>query len=71
MQRSCDWYQYKERHVIECMFGKLKYFRRIATRYEKKASHFMEMLALHFSIFSMSASTELFALSSFYACQGA
>lgn len=45
MQRSCDWYQYKERHVIECMFGKLKYFRRIATRYEKKASHFMEMLA--------------------------
>ena len=44
MQRGCDWYMYKERHVIECMFGKLKYFRRIATRYEKKASHFMEML---------------------------
>ena len=45
VQRSCDWYMYKERHVIECMFGKLKYFRPIATRYEKKASHFMEMLA--------------------------
>ena len=44
-QRGCDWYMYKERHVIECMFGKLKYFRRIATRYEKKASHFMGMLA--------------------------
>ena len=44
MQRSCDWHMYKERHVIECMFCKLKYFRRIATRYEKKASHFMEML---------------------------
>ena len=44
MQRSCDWHMYKERHVIECMFGKLKYFRRIATCYEKKASHFMEML---------------------------
>jgi len=28
-----------------CMFGKLKYFRRIAARYEKKASHFMEILA--------------------------
>ena len=27
------------------MVGKLKYFRRIATRDEKKASHFMEMLA--------------------------
>jgi len=35
---------YKEHHVIECMFGKLKDFRRIATRYEKKASYFMEML---------------------------
>ena len=45
VQRSCDWYRYKERHVIEYMFGKLKYFRRNATRYEKKASHFMEMLA--------------------------
>ena len=44
MQRSCDWHMYKDRHVIECMFGKLKYCRRIATRYEKKASHFMEML---------------------------
>ena len=45
VQRSCDWLLYKERHVIECMFGKLKYFRRIATRFEKKASHFKEMLA--------------------------
>ena len=44
VQRSCDWHMYKERHVIECMFGKLKCFRRIATRYEKKTSHFMEML---------------------------
>ena len=44
VQRSCDWHIYKERHVIECMFGELKHFRRIATRYEKKASHFMEML---------------------------
>ena len=22
VQRGCDWYQYKERHVIECLFGK-------------------------------------------------
>ena len=44
-QRRCDWWLYKERHVIECMFGKLKHYRRIAHRYEKKASHFMEMLA--------------------------
>lgn len=45
VQRGCDWYMYKERHVIECMFGKLKYFRRISARFEKKARHFMEMLA--------------------------
>ena len=45
VQRRFKWYPYKARHVIECMFGKLKYFRRIATRYDKKASHFMEMLA--------------------------
>lgn len=44
-QRDCDWWHYKERHVVECMFGKLKYFRRIAMRYEKKAINFMGMLA--------------------------
>ena len=44
-QRSCDWYLYKERHVVECLFGKLKHYRRIATRFEKKASHFKSMLA--------------------------
>ncbi|ACO80320.1 transposase [Azotobacter vinelandii CA] len=31
--------------MIECLFGKLKYYRRIATRYEKQASHFKGMLA--------------------------
>lgn len=44
-QRACDWYLYKERHVVECLFSKLKFYRRIATRFEKKASHFKSMLA--------------------------
>jgi transposase len=44
-QRDCDYWLYKERHAVECLFGKLKYFRRIAMRYEKKAVHFMGMLA--------------------------
>ena len=44
-QRSCDWHLYKERHVVECLFSKLKYYRRIATRFEKKACHFKSMLA--------------------------
>ena len=30
----------KERHVVECYFGKLKQYRRVATRYEKKAANF-------------------------------
>lgn len=44
VQRECDWWLYKERHVIECTFGALKYFRRIATRYDKKSMHFMGFL---------------------------
>ena len=44
-QRECDWWHYKERHVVECMFGKLKYYRRVAMRYENKARNFMGMLA--------------------------
>ncbi len=44
-QRDCDYWHYKERHAVECLFGKLKYFRRIAMLYEKKAIYFMGMLA--------------------------
>lgn len=42
----CDFWHSKERHVVECMFGKLKYYRRISTRYEKKAINYMGMLCL-------------------------
>ena len=41
---ECDFWHYKERHAIECLFGKLKHYRRIATRYEKKAINYMGML---------------------------
>jgi transposase len=37
---------YKERHVVECFFAKLKQFRRIATRYEKTAANFLAMVHL-------------------------
>ena len=40
---NCDYWHYKGRHAIECMFGKLKHYRRIATRYEKKAINYMGM----------------------------
>lgn len=42
---DCDFWLYKERHAVECMFGKLKHYRRIATRYEKKAINYMGMLS--------------------------
>jgi len=44
-QIECDYHHYKERHGIECLFGKLKHYRRIATRYEKKAINYMGMLS--------------------------
>ncbi len=37
---------YKERHVVECFFAKIKQFRRIATRYEKTAANFLAMVHL-------------------------
>lgn len=42
----CDFWHYKERHAVECLFGKLKYYRRVSTRYEKKAINYMGMLCL-------------------------
>ena len=42
--RECNWWLYKERHVVECMFGKLKRYRRIFSRFEKTTRNFMGML---------------------------
>lgn len=38
---ECDWWIYKERHLVECFFNKIKHFRRIATRYDKLADSFL------------------------------
>jgi transposase len=37
---------YRERHKIEIMFGRLKDWRRIATRYDRCAHTFMSAIAL-------------------------
>lgn len=42
----CDWWLYKERHLVECFFLKLKEFRRIATRYDKLAKRFLAFVLL-------------------------
>ena len=44
--RHYDRHAYRERHLIECLFNRLKQFRRIATRYEKLACNFLSMLNL-------------------------
>ena len=49
-QREYDWELYKERHLVERFFQKLKAFRRIATRYEKRKRNYQSMLYLVSSI---------------------
>jgi transposase len=36
-----DRHLYKERNVVERYFGRLKQYRRVATRYDKKAANFL------------------------------
>ena len=43
---ECDWWLYKERHLVECFFQKLKVFRRVSTRYDKLASRFLSFVLL-------------------------
>lgn len=43
---DCDFYRYKERHLVECFFNKLKHFRRIATRYDKLSTMFQAFVYL-------------------------
>lgn len=44
--RPLDSACYVVRNVIEWLFGRLKVFRRVATRYEKTAASYASMLAL-------------------------
>ena len=41
-----DWWLYKERHLVETFFLKLKEFRRVATRFDKLASRFLAFVHL-------------------------
>ena len=45
-QREYDRHVYKDRNLVERFFGRLKPFRRIATRYEKLARNFFGMPSL-------------------------
>jgi transposase len=43
---AVDFFHYKERHLVECFFQKLKNFRHIATRYDKLLSRFASFVYL-------------------------
>ncbi len=45
-ERHCDWWLYKERHLVENFFLKLKAYRRIATRYDKSACTYLGFIVL-------------------------
>jgi transposase len=40
-----DKFIYKERHLIECFFSKIKYFRRVFSRFDKSVRNFSAFLA--------------------------
>jgi len=39
--RVVDWGRYRERAVVEWFWSKIKQYRRVATRYDKKAQNFL------------------------------
>ena len=41
-----DKHLYAQRHLIECCFSRLKQFRRVATRFEKTARHYLAVVTL-------------------------
>lgn len=48
--RAFDACRYKERHLVECLFNKLKYFRRVFSRFDKFAKRYMSFLQFAASI---------------------
>ena len=45
LQRDTDWHIYKERHLVECFISKIKHYRRIFSRFDKYAAHFISFLS--------------------------
>jgi transposase len=41
-----DFYRYKERHLVECFFNKIRHYRRVATRYDKFSTMFQAFVFL-------------------------
>lgn len=46
VSRPTDWHLYRERARIECLFGKLKHFRRVFSRFDKLARRYLAFVHL-------------------------
>ena len=46
LKHTLDKHLYAQRHLIECCFSKLKQFRRVATRFEKTAKHYLAVVTI-------------------------
>jgi transposase len=46
-QRDYDHWWYRERHLVECFFNKLKHFRRVFSRFDKLARRYLGFI--HFT----------------------
>ena len=46
LQREYDQHTYKDRHLVECFFGKIKHFRRIFSRFDKSLRNFASFIYL-------------------------
>ena len=44
-QRTYDEHLYKERHLVECFINKMKWYRRIFSRFEKLAARYFGFLS--------------------------
>jgi transposase len=44
--RDFDRHLYRERHLVECFFNKIKHFRRVFSRFDKRADRFLAFLHL-------------------------
>jgi transposase len=43
---SFNWWLYKEHHLVQCFFQMLKWFRGVATRYDKSDDSFLALVNL-------------------------
>ena len=48
--RDYDEHVYKERHLVECLIGKIKQFRRIFSRFDKYAKNYTRFLRFAFTL---------------------